>query len=54
MSPIKQKILAAGGKVVTLTPAQREEWVTVMKPVWGQFAKDVGQDTIDAAVAAGQ
>ena len=50
----KQKILAAGGKVVTLTPAQREEWVTVMKPVWGQFAKDVGQDTIDAAVAAGQ
>jgi C4-dicarboxylate-binding protein DctP len=50
----KQKILAAGGKVITLTPAQREEWVTVMKPVWGQFAKDVGQDTIDAAVAAGQ
>jgi C4-dicarboxylate-binding protein DctP len=50
----KQKILAAGGKVITLTPAQRKEWVTVMKPVWGQFAKDVGQDTIDAAVAAGQ
>lgn len=50
----KQKILAAGGKVISLTPAQRQEWITVMKPVWGKFAKDVGQDTIDAAVAAGQ
>lgn len=50
----KQKILAAGGKVITLTPAQRQAWITVMKPVWGKFAKDVGQDTIDAAVAAGQ
>jgi C4-dicarboxylate-binding protein DctP len=50
----KQKILAAGGKVIALTPAQRQEWITVMKPVWGKFAKDVGQDTIDAAVAAGQ
>jgi C4-dicarboxylate-binding protein DctP len=50
----KQKIIAAGGKIISLTPAQRQEWVTVMKPVWGKFAKDVGQDTIDAAVAAGQ
>jgi C4-dicarboxylate-binding protein DctP len=50
----KQKILAAGGKVISLTPAQRQEWIAVMKPVWGQFTKDVGQDTIDAAVAAGQ
>ncbi len=50
----KQKILAAGGTIRTLTPEQRKAWVTVMRPVWDKFAKDVGQDTIDAAVAAGQ
>ncbi len=50
----KQKILAAGGTIRTLTPEQRKAWITVMRPVWDKFAKDVGQDTIDAAVAAGQ
>ncbi len=50
----KQKILAAGGKIRTLTPAQRADWVKVMKPVWAKFANDVGQDTIDAAIAAGK
>lgn len=50
----KQKILASGGKIVSLTPAQRQAWITVMRPVWDKFAKDVGQDTIDAAVAAGK
>lgn len=50
----KQKIIAAGGVVRTLTPAQRQAWISVMRPVWDKFAEDVGQDTIDAAVDAGQ
>ncbi|MEM1073211.1 MAG: DctP family TRAP transporter solute-binding subunit [Pseudomonadota bacterium] len=45
----KQAILDAGGTVRALDAAQREEWVTVMKPVWDQFKDDVGQDNIDAA-----
>ncbi|WP_068312948.1 DctP family TRAP transporter solute-binding subunit [Polycladidibacter hongkongensis] len=48
----KQKIIAAGSVVRELTPEQRQEWVDTMKPVWGKFADDIGQDFIDAAVAA--
>jgi C4-dicarboxylate-binding protein DctP len=48
----KQAIIGAGGEVRTLTPEQRAEWVSVMRPVWEQFADDIGQDVIDAAVAA--
>jgi C4-dicarboxylate-binding protein DctP len=47
----KQAILDAGGVVRTLDAAQREEWVSTMKPVWEQFVGDVGQDNIDAAQA---
>lgn len=47
----KQAIIEAGGVVRTLTDEQRSEWVAAMKPVWDQFAKDVGQDNIDAAQA---
>jgi C4-dicarboxylate-binding protein DctP len=50
----KQKILEAGGTIRTLTPEQRQAWISVMRPVWDKFASDVGQDTIDAAVAANQ
>jgi C4-dicarboxylate-binding protein DctP len=49
----KQNMIAAGGVVNVLTPEQRQVWVDVMKPVWVQFADDIGQDIIDAAVAAG-
>lgn len=49
----KANMIAAGGVVRTLTPEQRQEWVDVMKPVWEKFADDIGQDVIDAAVAAG-
>ncbi len=48
----KQKIIEAGVKVRSLTPEQRQQWVDVMKPVWGKFTDDIGQDVIDAAVAA--
>ena len=49
----KQNVIAAGGVVRELTPEQRQVWVDVMKPVWAQFADDIGQDVIDAAVNAG-
>ncbi len=47
----RQSILDAGGKIVELTPEQRADWVAAMKPVWAQFAEEVGQDNIDAAQA---
>ena len=47
----RQAILDAGGTIVELTPEQRAEWLTVMKPVWDQFAEEVGQENIDAAQA---
>ncbi|EEW59395.1 DctP family TRAP transporter solute-binding subunit [Epibacterium sp. DP7N7-1] len=45
----KESIIAAGGVVRELSADQRQAWVDVMKPVWEQFAGDVGQDMIDAA-----
>jgi C4-dicarboxylate-binding protein DctP len=47
----KASVIEAGGVVRELDAAQREEWVTVMKPVWEQFKEDVGQENIDAAQA---
>ncbi|MEL7429257.1 MAG: DctP family TRAP transporter solute-binding subunit [Pseudomonadota bacterium] len=47
----KAKIVEAGGVVRTLTPEQRQAWVDAMKPVWGKFVDDIGQDLIDAAQA---
>ncbi len=48
----KQKIIAAGSPVRTLTPEQRAEWVEALKPVWKQFEGDVGADVIAAAQKA--
>ncbi len=45
----KQKMIASGGKVRTLTPEQRQAWVDALKPVWKQFEGDVGADLIKAA-----
>lgn len=50
----KGKIIAAGGTVRTLSDKERQEWVAIMKPVWKKFVRDVGQDTLDAAIAAGK
>jgi len=47
----RQAILDAGGTIRELTPEQRQAWVDVMKPVWAQFAEEVGQENIDAAQA---
>ncbi|MDW3207878.1 MAG: TRAP transporter substrate-binding protein [Alphaproteobacteria bacterium] len=45
----KQLIIEAGGEVRTLTAEQRAAWVEAMKPVWDQFADDIGEDLIAAA-----
>ncbi len=48
----KQKIIAAGSTVRTLTAEQRQKWVDALKPVWKKFEGDIGADTIAAAQAA--
>ncbi len=48
----KQYVIEAGGVVRELTPEQRAEWVTALKPVWNKFEKDIGSDLIEAALAA--
>ncbi|WP_102106691.1 DctP family TRAP transporter solute-binding subunit [Oceaniglobus roseus] len=45
----RQLILDAGSTIRELTPEQRAQWVDAMKPVWDQFADEVGQENIDAA-----
>ncbi|MDE1263403.1 TRAP transporter substrate-binding protein [Vibrio aestuarianus] len=50
----RQYVLEAGGVIRTLTPEQRQEWVTALKPVWKKFEKDIGTDLIDAAIASNQ
>ena len=47
----RQAIIDAGGTIRSLSAAERQAWVEVMKPVWDQFTDDVGQDMIDAAQA---
>lgn len=48
----KQNIIAAGGVVRSLTPEQRQEWVTALRPVWKKFEKDIGADLLEAALAS--
>jgi C4-dicarboxylate-binding protein DctP len=48
----KNNIIEAGGEVRSLTPEQRQEWVTALQPVWKQFEKDIGSDLIEAALAS--
>ncbi len=47
----RENILAAGGKINTLTPELRTEWVNSMKPVWKQFEKPIGKELIDSAAS---
>ena len=47
----RANILAAGGKINTLTPAQRQVWVDTMKPVWKMFEKAIGPDLISSAAS---
>ena len=50
----RQKIIDAGSTVRILTPAQRQEWVDALKPVWKKFEGDVGADIIAAAQKANE
>jgi C4-dicarboxylate-binding protein DctP len=47
----RQAVLDAGTTIRELTAEQRQAWVDTMKPVWGEFLADVGQENIDAAQA---
>jgi C4-dicarboxylate-binding protein DctP len=50
----REQIAGAGVEIRELTPEQRQMWVDMMKPVWDEFADDIGQDNIDAAMASNQ
>jgi C4-dicarboxylate-binding protein DctP len=39
-------------EILTLTDAERQQWVEAMKPVWKQFESAIGKEYIDAAVSS--
>ena len=47
----RQDILDDDGIIITLTPAELDEWRRQLKPVWDQFSGVIGTDLINAAVA---
>ncbi|WP_265518524.1 DctP family TRAP transporter solute-binding subunit [Nitratireductor luteus] len=49
----RQNILDAGGEIRELSPEQRQEWLSTMKPVWEKFESDIGADLIQAAANTG-
>lgn len=48
----KANVIAAGGVVRSLTPAQRQAWVDAMKPVWKKFEGQIGADLMEAALSS--
>ena len=51
----REKIVESGRTEVSeLTDAERAEWQRAMRPVWDQFADNIGADQIAAAEAYGQ
>ena len=49
----RQKIIdSKRSTIIELTPAERQQWVDAMKPVWKQFEDQIGQEYIEAAVQA--
>jgi C4-dicarboxylate-binding protein DctP len=49
----KQAIIDSGrSQVVSITDAERQQWVDAMKPVWKQFEGEIGADLIEAAAAS--
>jgi C4-dicarboxylate-binding protein DctP len=51
----KQKIIdSKRSEIITLTPAERGQWVEAMKPVWKDFEGQIGKDLIDAAYGSNQ
>jgi C4-dicarboxylate-binding protein DctP len=45
----QQIIDSKRSEILTLSDAERSQWVDAMKPVWEQFEKEIGKDMIDAA-----
>lgn len=50
----REEIAAAGVEIRELSPEQRQLWVDAMKPVWDEFAEQIGPENIDAAAASNQ
>lgn len=49
----RQKIKASGkSEILALTPVELAAWKTAMKSVYDKFTPDIGQDIVDAALAA--
>jgi C4-dicarboxylate-binding protein DctP len=49
----KQKIIESKrSEIITLTEAERAQWVEAMKPVWKQFESAVGKENLEAAIAS--
>lgn len=49
----RQKIIdSKRSEIIVLTPAERQQWVDAMKPVWKKFEDAIGKEFIDAAVAS--
>ncbi|WP_420599764.1 TRAP transporter substrate-binding protein [Neptuniibacter sp.] len=49
----KQQIIdSKRSEVLSLTDAERSQWVEAMKPVWKQFEEEIGADLIKAAEAS--
>jgi C4-dicarboxylate-binding protein DctP len=46
----RQNILDAGVEIRELTESQRSVWVRAMAPVWNRFARDIGNDLLQAAI----
>ena len=45
----RQKVLDSGSEIRQLTADQKQAWRAAMRPVWDQFADDIGADLINAA-----
>jgi C4-dicarboxylate-binding protein DctP len=52
LSDRKMIIDSGRSEVLSLTPTERQQWITAMKPVWDQFEKEIGVELINAAQAA--
>ena len=50
----RDAIAAEGHEVRDLTPEQRAAWQAAMQPVYDQFVNDIGQDVLEAAIAANE
>ena len=51
----KQKIVdSKRSEIISLSQAERDQWVAIMKPVWKEFEGQIGKDLIDAAYGSNQ